>query len=104
MSQGNRNASNNSSNDTEQSQPNCKDTTSFISITDCPANEVGMRLEAEKIFDVGVDFTQSRGMGRLTKSFEGGGTITVGKVELTRGSLDDVNSDDSRDFITVRLN
>lgn len=64
------NVGNQTSNDTKDTKTTSEDDTRAIAIADSPADEVGVRLPAQGVFDGGNYFAESRWVGGVLEGVE----------------------------------
>jgi len=74
-----------------------------IAVADCPADEVGVSLASQGIFNSRKNMTKGRGMCRVLKSVQKSGALLGGEVKLSRAAVGNVDCDDTVDLITERL-
>ena len=75
----------------------------LITITDSPADEVGVRLTAQASFDHVFDGSERRGMRRMFEGKESSGAVFTRKIELPARARNEIVRDDPIDLNAERL-
>lgn len=101
--EGDEEVGNETRDDAEDSQPAGEEDAWAVAVADGPADEVGVGLPAESIFDGGEDGAEGGGVGGGLEGFQNGGAIAGGDVEFARGAIGDVDGDYTLDLVAVGL-
>lgn len=102
--EGDENSGDEASDDTCDPEPTSEDDAGAIAIADGPANEVGVGLPTQRPLDGGSHLPEGRWVGRILQSMEQGGALLGREIELARTTIGNVDGDDARDLLSVRLN
>lgn len=89
--------------DEEDAEAACKGDAGWIAVADGPADEVGMRLPAEGVFDRGGGGAEGGRVGGVLKSVQDCLALAAGDVEFAWATFGDVGADDAADFDTEGL-
>lgn len=103
MAESDQEVGNKASEDTKNAQTTSEDDTRSIAVADSPTDEVGVCLLAKRKFDIRHDALECGWVGGVLESVEHRLLLPRGQVEFTGGTLGEVDADDARDLVTVRL-
>lgn len=87
----------------DDSEPDGEGLPRPVAIANCPADEVGVELVAEGVFDGGSDGRKGGGVGGLLKCDEKGLAARTVEVEFSGCAVREVVGHNPVDFLTERL-